>query len=135
MTEEGCADIAEVTAWDTHHEIVGLTQCLHPGVGIEIIECLWQETGDIDGVGGSKLHVLVELGIHKGILHKCLTVIEDTIHLDGCDVLTQCSELALLDGADLSFWIEHIDVDAVHTKETVGNSTSCIATGSHEDIN
>ena len=107
---------------------------LHSGVGIEIVECLWQETGDIDGISGGELHVLIQFGIHEGILHKCLTVVEDTIHLDSRDVLAEGRELALLDRADFSFGIEHINVDTVYTEESVGYGRTCIARGSHKDI-
>ena len=53
MTEEGRADIAKIAAGDTHHELISLTQSLHPSIGIKVIECLRKETGHIDGVGRS----------------------------------------------------------------------------------
>ena len=65
VAEEGCTDVAEVTAWHTHHHVVSLTESLHAGIGIEVIECLWQETCHIDRVGRGELHVIVEVGIHE----------------------------------------------------------------------
>ena len=78
--------------------------------------------------------MLVELPVHECRLHQCLAVIEHAIHLEGCDVLTQGSELALLNLADLALRIEHVDVDAVNAEETVGNSRTGIARCSYEHI-
>ena len=40
--------------------------------------------------------MLVELLIHERRLHQCLAVVEYAIYLEGCDVLAEGSELALL---------------------------------------
>ena len=78
--------------------------------------------------------MLVQFSIHEGILDQCLTVIENTINLNGGDVLSKCGELALLNGADFAFGVEHIDVDALNTEGTVGNCATCVARSSHEDV-
>ena len=134
MAEEGRADIAEVAAGHAHHKVVGLAQCLHSGVCIEIIECLRQETGHIDAVGWGQLHVLVQFLIHKSRLHQRLTIVKDTIHLNSGNVLAQGGKLALLNGRDFSFGVEHIDVDALYAQETVGYGTSRVAACSHKDV-
>ena len=66
MTEESRTDIAEITRWYTHYKILSFAESLHAGVGIEVIECLWQETGYIDGICRGQFHVLVQLLIHEG---------------------------------------------------------------------
>ena len=78
--------------------------------------------------------MLVKFIVHKSRLHECLTVVEDTIYLDSGDILAQRSELALLNGADLALGVEHIDVDALYTKETIGYGATGITGGGHEDV-
>ena len=51
MTEKGCRNVSEITAWHTNHHIVRLAQFFHSSIGIEIIECLRKESSDIDGIG------------------------------------------------------------------------------------
>ena len=79
MTEQSGTDISEITRWHTHHEfflnfyIITFSSFyifLHAGIGIEIVECLWQETGDIDAVGRGESHVFVQFLVHKGVLHQ-----------------------------------------------------------------
>ena len=79
--------------------------------------------------------MLIEFGIHEGILHQSLTIVEHAVNLNGCDILAESSKLALLYGADLSLGIKHIDVDTIDTQETVGYGRACIAGGGYEDIN
>ena len=98
MSEEGGTDITEVAAGHAHHQVIGLALFLHPGIGVEVVECLWQETGHVDRVGRCQFHVLVQLRIHEGVLDQCLTIVEDTVHLNGGDVFAECCELTLLDG-------------------------------------
>ena len=43
----------------------------------------------------------IQFLVHKGILDQRLTIVKDTVHLYGRDILTQSSELALLNGTDL----------------------------------
>ena len=78
--------------------------------------------------------MLVQLCIHEGALHQGLTVIEDTIDLDGRDVLAQRGELALLNRTDLALRVEYIDMDALYAEEAIGYCRACIARGGHEDI-
>ena len=74
--------------------------------------------------------MLVQLSVHEGVLNQRLAIVEDTIDLNGRNVLTQRGELALLNGADLALRIKHIDVDALYTEETVGDGRAGITTGS-----
>ena len=134
MSEEGGTDIAEIAGRYAHDEILSLAQSFHAGIGIEIVECLRQETGHVNRISRSELHVVVELLVHEGILHECLTIVEDTIHLDGRDVLAKCRKLALLNGRYLTLRIEHIHVDALNTEETIGHCRARIARGGHQDI-
>ena len=78
--------------------------------------------------------MLIEFCIHESTLHQCLTIVEYTIHLDGCDILSQGSELTLLNGRHLSFGIEHIHVDAINTKETVGYSRTSITRSGYQYV-
>ena len=98
MAKEGSADITKVSAWNAHNQIVGLALSLHSRIRIEIVECLGQEAGHVDAIGRCQFHVLVQLRIHEGVLDQCLTIVEDTVHLNGGDVLAECCELTLLDG-------------------------------------
>ena len=107
---------------------------LHLSVCVEVVETLGQEAGHIDAVGGSELHPCIEFFVHESTLNKRLAVIEDTIHLYRCNVLPERCELTLLYGADLSLRVEHIDMDAFNSEETVGNGRTCIAAGGNEDI-
>ena len=66
--------------------------------------------------------MLVELLIHERRFHQCLAVVEYAIYLEGCDVLAEGSELALLNLAHLALRIEHVNMDAVNAEETVGYS-------------
>ena len=104
-------------------------------VSPEVVEALRQEAGDVDAVGRGEPHLGVEFLIHEGILDECLTVVEHAVHLKSCYVLPERRELALLYGADLSFRVEHIDVDAFHAKKAVGNSRTRVAARGNEDIN
>ena len=131
LAKECRTDIAKVARRHTHHELVCQALLLHLRIGIEIVESLRQETCHIDRIGRSQLHVGIEVGIHKGVLHQCLAVVKHTIHLHCRDVLSQCGELALLNRADLSLRIEHIHTDAIHSEEAIGHGTARIATGSH----
>ena len=107
---------------------------LKAGVGIEVVKGLRQETGYIDTVGRSEFHVLVQFGIHEGVLYQCLTVVKDTVDLDGRDILAQCGKLAFLDGADFSFRIQYIDMDTFHAKESVGYGRACVSGSGYEDV-
>ena len=78
--------------------------------------------------------MLVQLSVHKGVLHEGLTVVEHAIYLDGSDVIAQCGELALLNRTDLSLRIEHVNMDSIDTQEAVGNGRSRVARGGHEHI-
>ena len=78
--------------------------------------------------------MLVQLFIHEGRLDQRLAVVEDTVDLNGCDVLAQCGKLALLNGADLALGVEHIDMDALHAEETVGYGRTCIAAGGYQHV-
>ena len=51
VSEKSGGYIAEIAARHTDHELRCLSESLHTGVGIEIIECLRQESGHIDRVG------------------------------------------------------------------------------------
>ena len=57
-----------------------------------------------------------------------------TVYFDGGDVVAQRGELTLLDAAHLPLGIEHVDIDTVYTKKTIGNSRSRIATRGHENV-
>ena len=126
MTEESGCDVTEVTARYADDQLVCQALLLHAGVCVEIVECLRQEAGYIDRVGRSQLHVLVQLLVHERRLNQSLAVVEHTIHLKGCDVLTEGSELALLNLANLALWIKHVNVDSLYTEETIGNSRTRI---------
>ena len=78
--------------------------------------------------------MLVEFLVHKCTLHQCLTVVEGTFHLDGCDVLAERSKLTFLYGAHLSFWIEHIDMDTLYAEESIGHSRPCVAARCHQHV-
>ena len=78
--------------------------------------------------------MLVQFGIHKGILYQRLTIVKHTIHLDSGDVLTQCGKLALLDRTYLALGIQHVHVNTLNTQESVGHSRTGIATGSNEYV-
>ena len=132
--EEGRADVAEIARGHAHHQVVGQSQGLHAGIGVEIIERLGQEAGHVDGVGRSQLHVVVQLLVHEGTLHQRLAIVEHAVHLDGGDVLAECGELALLNGRHLSLGIEHIHVDALHAQESVGNGRTRVAAGGHQHV-
>ena len=141
--EEGAADVAEVARGHASHQfgshgrgsaIDGNALLLQLGIGPEVIETLGQETCHVDGVGRGEFHVLVEFLVHEGALHHCLAIVEDTLHLYGGDVLPEGGELALLDGRDLALGIEHVDMDAGDTEETVGNGRTRIAGGGNKNI-
>ena len=68
------------------------------------------------------------------MLDQGLAVVEHTVYLDGGDVLSQCGELAFLDRTDLALGVEYIDVDAVDTKETVGDCRTRVTAGGDEHI-
>ena len=134
MAEESGCDVTEVTARHADDQLVSQALLLHAGVCIEIVECLRQEAGYIDRVGRSQLHVLVQLLVHERRLNQRLAVIEDAIYLKGCDVLTEGSELALLNLAHLALWIKHVNVDSLYTEETIGNSRTSIARCCYEYV-
>ena len=134
VSEQCRADVAEVSAGYTHHQLVCQSQCFHAGIGIEVVESLRQKTCHVDAVGRCELHVLVQFLVHECRLDQRLTVVKDAVYLDGCDILAQRGELTLLDGADLALRIEHIDVDTLHAQESVGNSTSRVTAGSHQHV-
>ena len=112
----------------------GLELLLELFVGVEIIESLRQESGHVDAVGAGQAHVLIELLVEESLLHQSLTVVEHTVYFDGGDVVAQRGELTLLDAAHLPLGIEHVDIDTVYTKKTIGNSRSRIATRGHENV-
>ena len=64
--------------------------------------------------------MLIKFLVHEGGFHQRLTVVECAVHLKGCDVLSQRSELLLLNFAHLAFRIKYINMDSFHTEETVG---------------
>ena len=141
--EEGAADVAEVARGHTSHQfgshgrggaIDGNALLLQLGVCPEVVEALGEEACHVDGVGRGEFHVEVEFLVHEGALHHCLAIVEDTVHLDGGDVLSQGGELALLDGRDLALGVEHVDVDAGDAKETVGHGRTGVAGGGNKDI-
>ena len=78
--------------------------------------------------------MLVQFLVHEGRLYQRLTIVEDTIYLDSGNVLPQCGKLALLDGRNLTFGIEHINVDALYAQESVGHCATCVAAGSYEHV-
>ena len=114
VSEQGRTDIAEVSAWHTYDEVICFSLLFHAGIGIEIVESLRQETRHVDAVRRGEFHVLIQFGIHKGILDEGLTIVEHTVNLNSSDVLSQCGELALLNRRDLTLGIEHIHMDAVN---------------------
>ena len=77
----------------------------------------------------------VKLCVHECRLNESLTIVEYTVNLNGCDVLTEGSELALLNRTYLTLWIEYIDMDAVNTEESVSYGTTCIARSCYEYVN
>ena len=77
---------------------------------------------------------MVEFCIHECGLHQCLAIVEHTIHLHGCDVLTQRRELAFLNRADLALRIKDIDVDAFHTEETVCHGRTRVARSGNQHV-
>ena len=134
MAEESGCDVTEVTARYADDQLVCQALLLHAGVCIEIVECLRQEAGYIDRVGRSQLHVLVQLLVHERRLNQSLAVVENAIYLKGCDVLTEGSELALLNLANLSLWIKHVNVDSLYTEETIGNGRTRITRCCYENV-
>ena len=76
----------------------------------------------------------VNLFIDEGGLHQTLAIVESAIDFDGSDILAKSGKLTLLDGTDLTLGIEHIDVDALHSQETVGHSRTRVAGSGNEDI-
>ena len=136
MAEQGRADVAEVTTGDTCDDwtIGRLYQFFQTGVGIKVIECLWQETSHVDGVGRGESHVAVQLFVHKGRLHQSLAVVENPINLDSRYVTSKSRELTLLYVTDLALGVKHLDMDALYAEETIGHSRACVAAGRHEDV-
>ena len=76
----------------------------------------------------------VQFLVHKGILDKCLTIIKDTIHLDGCNILTQSSKLALLNRAYLALGVQDINMNTFYTQKSIGNSRTGISTGGNQHV-
>ena len=134
MTEESGCDVAEVSAGHADHQLVCQSLLLHACIGVEVVESLRQESCHIDRVGRGELHVLVEFLVHESRLDKRLAVVEHAIHFEGCDVLSEGGELAFLNLAYLPLRIEHIDVNAVNTEESIGYSRTCIARSSNEHV-
>ena len=87
LAEQTCADVSEIAGWDANNHLIGLAHTLQLSVGVEIIERLGKETGHIDGVGGSELHVGIQIRIHEGGLHQTLAIVEHAVNLNCCDVL------------------------------------------------
>ena len=134
LAEQSGRDVAEISARHAYHQLVSLTELLHLGIGVEIVKCLRQETGHIDGIGRSQLHVAVQFLIHESVFHQSLAIVEHAVHFEGGNVLPQCGKLAFLDGTHLAFRIKYIHVDTFHTQKTVGNGTPCITGSSHQHI-
>ena len=78
--------------------------------------------------------MLVQLLVHERRLNQSLAVVENAIYLKGCDVLTEGSELALLNLANLALWIKHVNVDSLYTEETIGNSRTRITRCCYEHV-
>ena len=54
LSEQSCGDISEVSARYTDDGVIRFSDTLQLSVCIEIIKCLRQETGYIDGIGRSQ---------------------------------------------------------------------------------
>ena len=121
LAEQTGRYIAKVTARHTYHHIIRLTFFLQLCVGIEIIECLRQETGHVNRICRSQFHVRIQVSIHKRILHQCLTIVKRTVYFQSRNILSQRSELLFLNFADLSFGIKHIHMDTFHSQEAIGS--------------
>ena len=134
MSEKCGTDVSEVARWHTDDATVGFSFALQLGDSVEIIEGLWQESCHVDTVGACQFHVLVQFGVHESVLHESLTIIEHAIDLNGCDVLAERGELAFLNLADFPFGIEHIDVNSVHSKKSIGDSRPCVSRCCHEHV-
>ena len=134
LAEQTGRYIAKVTARHTYHHIIRLTFFLQLCVGIEIIECLRQETGHVNRICRSQFHVRIQVSIHKRILHQCLTIVKRTVYFQSRNILSQRSELLFLNFADLSFGIKHIHMDTFHSQEAIGYCTAGISRSSDQDI-
>ena len=51
VTEQSSTNVAEVATGNAHDDVVSQAKSLNAGDGIEIVECLGQEAGHVDGVG------------------------------------------------------------------------------------
>ncbi len=127
-------DVPEVPAGNGNDKAVRLSHAVELGIGVEIVERLREETGNIDGVGRGELHVAVELLVHERRLHQCLAVVESAVDLQRGNVLPESGELTFLYRAYLPFGIEHVDVNALDTEKSVGNGAARVARGGNKHI-
>ena len=132
VSEQRGTDVSEIAAWHTYDKVTLLPTFLLKlhGLrnGVEVVERLGEEASHVDAVGRRELHVAAEFFVHEGILHQCLTIVENAVYLNGGDVPPECCKLALLNLAHLSFGIEDVDVYALYTEESIGNGRTCVAT-------
>ena len=119
FAKEPCRDVSEIAAGYTDNNVIGFTRLLQLSVGVEIIEGLRQKASHVDGVGARQLHVGIQFLVHEGSLYQRLAIIKSAVYFEGSDVLSQGGELLLLYFTHLAFGVEHIDVDTLHTQETV----------------
>ena len=78
--------------------------------------------------------MFVQLLVHERTFHQTLAVVEDPVHLNGRDVLSQRGELTLLDRTDFTLGVEHVDMDALYSQEAVGHGRTCVAARGDKDI-
>ena len=128
------AEVAEVSARDADHQLVSLAQARELRIAVEIVEGLRKEAGDIDAVGRCQTQRGAQVVIQERGLDQGLAVVEAAIDLQGCDVLPQGGELALLDRTDAALGIEDEDVRAGNAQEAVRDGAAGVAGRGDEDI-
>ena len=134
FAEQACSNVTKVSARHTDDGILCPAGLLQLRIGIKVIECLRQETCHVDRVSRGQQQPFVQFVIHKGCFHQRLAVVKRSVHLQGCNIPPQRSELFFLYLADFSLRIEHIHMNPLYPQKAIGYRTTGISGSGNEHI-
>src|SRR5690606_792283 len=126
-------EVSEIAAGHCEHQ--GKFQVPKLCMSVNVVERLGNEPRDVNRIGRCEKQRPGKLGIDERLLDEALAVVERTRYFQRRYVMTQRSELLLLNFADLTLWIQDNHTRAGHPKKAVGDRTAGVAGGRDQDNN
>ncbi len=130
MGEESGGEVAEVSRRDNEGGEGAFGELAR---GLEVVEGLGDEAGDVDGVRARQIETLGKFPVSEGGFDKALAVVEGPADFEGGDVATESGELFFLKCGDPALGVKDDDLGAGDIVEGAGDCAAGVAGSRDED--